>query len=1324
MKTLLFLLASLAVWSQTRPNAVVVLRSSQTALEAWHRFRAQHGDGAFDCFIGAEELTAERLAAARIVFLDHPSPQLLARLKDTAVASFRRGLRIASPTPELVQRGWGLEGDLRLTRRLLPYWDNGGVENMAAFFATLYQEAGGPGGLQIPRPVEVPRMGVYHPDAPRTFPDLASYLTWYRAARPGQGALAVVTFFHTYLKNTDTAYIDAILRALERQGLAAAAVYGWPHHTTAPLYNPPSGDPLSVLLTFTLSLSKPEDRVFLEKQNVHVISLMTTRDSYDTWAKAERGVPPERFASAVAEPERNGATDPIMVATTETASDGISIRTMPIAERVEMAARRARRWVTLRQKPNAEKRLVVLYYNNPPGKGNVGASYLNLAPSLSNVLERLRQEGYRIGVRTPSAAELLDRISRSGRNIEEWAPGELTAMLAQGGVTLLPLARYREWFQRLPQQFQSLVNSRWGPPEKASLMTWTAPDGRKFFVIPGFRFENVFVGPQLLRASFAEYTKVQHSSTLPPHHGYVASYLFYRHHIEADAILHMGRHGTLEWLPGKNIGQAGWDSSEVLLGDLPNVNYYIMDGDGEALQARRRSAAVDISHLTPMLVRTGSSARFEALGNQLKQWESTRETSPSLAAEYGRAALAELHRMDLIKQIPLDLSDEDAALARAAEWLEAMEDAAIPLGLPTLGVAPTLERQREAFHTFQRTALQPEEWKQLGARMGPWNDAIFNGQAVEVPAEITGALRDKLRRVFEDGASWLANLRESAPRELDVLPRVLRGEFLPSGLVGDPLKVPAALPSGRNLHQGDPARMPTPAAWEVGKRLGQELLLSMHAKDGRYPERLSMVLWQGETGRHEGAMEAQALFLMGVAPEWNSRGVVDRLRLIPDSELGRPRVNIVFTASGLYRDGLADKVILLDRAARLAASAGDNAISRQNRTVEAALLARGVAPAEARELAGARVFATAPGAYGLGLSQFVEQSRDKEEPETMAQLYLSKMNYAYTEKTWGGAAPKLLEEQLRGNEMIVHSRSSNLYGAVDNDDVYQWMGGLRTASEAVGAKPKMVINNMRRPGAERIEDARSFIATELHGRNWNPKWIAELQKEGYAGGRLMARSIENLYGWQATAPEAVDATVWKKTYEVYIADEYKLGLREFFDKANPGARQELVSRLLEIDRQGTYRFSSNQRQTLVREYVRLVTQTGVACTANVCGNRRLKEAVLGHARSMAGAALSPDEVARFEKRFRDAANAAPPAPSIQSHSGSAPSIADPYRGMKVSYVKIRQIAEETRRFVEENARLLAGLFAALLASGALLAAVLRRRRPRWPSLALGEMPGD
>jgi cobaltochelatase CobN len=1299
------------------PNAVFVLRNSQIAPVALQAFQAKAGKAACDCVITNETLTAERLKQARFLFLEHPSEEFLERVKPAAVEAIRNGLRVATDVPEVVERAWDTELSLPLLRRLLPYWQNGGDENMLAFFLIAFEAAGGAAGFDIPAPREMPKAGAYHPDATQTFNDLAEYLAWYRKAKPGQGALAAVTFFSSYLHKRDTSFVDALIRELEKEGLAAVGVFGWPTHTLEPVFRTPADDPLKVLLSFTLAISQPGDSQFLEKLNVHTIGLMLSPDSYAEWEKTNRGVRPDRISSSLSDPEQNGATDPLMVATTEPGRDGELARTAPIEERVRMAARRARRWVTLAEKPNREKRLVVLYYNNPPGKGNIGASYLNIAPSIRAILDSLGKDGYGLGSELPSADGILDQLEKSGRNVEAWAPGELTRMIAQGGMTLLSMEQYRKWFNQLPERFRKSVNDRWGSPEAAELMVWKSADGRKFFIIPGIRFGNVFLGPQLMRASAAEYTNVQHSLELPPHHGYVASYVYYRHQFEADAIIHLGRHGTLEWLPGKNAGQAGWDASEVILGDLPNPYYYIVDGDGEAIQARRRSAAVEISHLTPMLARAGEAARFDALSAALDRWEETKESSPLVASEYAAVALAEIERLDLDEQIGVDKTNINETMTRIHDFLHTMEEAPIPLGLPTLGAAPSEDRQRAALETFLGTAFRTDEVKLIRSHLPEWSAAIFDGREPEVRASVP-ALQEKLPKAFAEAKVWLAHLRESPGRELPALLRVLRGEFQPSGPVGDPLGVPDALPTGRNLHQGDSSLIPTKAAWEVGKRLANQLIERHRKEHGKNPERVSMILWMGETGRHQGAMEAQALYLMGVEPEWNARDVVDRLKLIPDEELGRPRVNVLFTASGLYRDGMPEKIIMLDRAARLAASAGDNALSRQNREVMQTLVAGGMSEGEAAEMAGARIFAEAPGAYGFGLSNFVEQSRDKDEPQTMAQLYLTKMNFVYSEKAWGRTVPKLLENQLRGNETILHSRSSNLYGAVDNDDVYQWMGGLRVASETVGAKPELLINNMRRAGEEKIEDARKFIAAELNGRNWNPKWISEMQKEGYSGARVMMNSVEYLYGWQATAPETISPTVWKKTYDVYVADEYELGINRFFETANPAAKQVLVARLLEVDRQGTYQFTPEERTRLVKEYVRLVSQFGVACSANVCGNPRLRSAVLAEARKMSSSEIPREAVDRFVRRFQDAARSTPSTvlPKRQPDSPNVPR-SDLLSKWKVSFVDVANFGSAAKRVVFENPLALAAFFLGIVSIGCVVA--YGKRRPvHWSALHL------
>jgi cobaltochelatase CobN len=1198
---------------------------------------------------------------------------------------------------------------MRLTARLMPYWNNGGEQNMLGFLMVLYNAAGGK-GITIPPPLQMANKGIYHPDAPRLFPTMAEYLAWYRKAKPNQGSLVTVNFFYTYLKDNDTAVVNALIRELEQKGMAAAGVVGSPHSSMAAVFNQPDNDPIHVMMMFTLALAKPDDRSLLEKQNIHVMDLMLTRQTRAEWEITDKGVTPDRITPMLSSPEAYGATEPIMVGTTEGGSKGVPSHLEPIPERVHAAVSRAYRWVTLAEKKNADKRLAVIYYNNPPGKGNIGASYMNLPPSIQAVLQKLKNAGYQAGDSIPSTDEILKLLSTVGHNVENWEPGELDRMARSSKVALVPITEYEKWFQELPEQFQHNVVERWGRPRDAKLMTWTNPSGRRFFVIPGVQLGNIFLGPQVLRASAEEYTNVQHSATLPPHHGYIASFLYYRKVLKVDAMIQMGRHGTLEWLPGKNAGQAGWDTSEVLLGDLPNINYYIMDGDAEAIQARRRGAAVLISHLTPILSRTGFEERFGVLNEALSRWRETHETAPALSAEYAKQAMSELERLGLAKQLSLNELDTDQTMEKAITFLDSVEETPLPLGLATVGQLPSEDRLRTGLKAFVANGFLPDESKLVAPYLQSWSDAIYEERNVVLPANLPDKLREKVSRSLAEGKTWIENLRLSPNRELDELPKVLQAEYLPSGPVGDPLNLPDALPTGRNLNQGDPNLLPTRAAWALGKRMGDELLEHYKKEHGSYPDHISMVLWQGESGRNQGAMEAEALYLMGVQPEWNNRNVVDRLSIIPDNQMTHPRVNIVFTASGLYRDGMAEKMIMLDRAARMAAGAGENALSRQNREVKKALMATGMSVTEAEQAAGARVFSSAPGSYGTGLSNMVEQSRDVEEHATMAALYLAKTNYIYTEKAWGIKITKLLEHQLKGNQIVMHSRSSNLYGAVDNDDVYQAMGGLRLASEAAGAKPDLVVNNLRHAGHEKVEGARDFIATELNARNWNPQWIKEMQKEGYSGAREMMRAGEFLYGWKATAPETVAPEVWQKMYDVYVKDEYKLGLRQFMEKTNPAARQAMLGRLLEVDRQGTYRFTAEERQQMVREYAQNVAHNGLACAANTCGNERFKQEIARQVSRESESQLSRQEQRAFRQAEMRSTHVPKPSPAtpIKTAVQQKPSLPTSLNGYRITYVKVGRVLQDSGRLIEEHFIGFLLLWFLSIGAGVLLGVVRRK----------------
>ncbi len=1206
-------------------RVVIVTRSSQLLPQALERFEATHGKGLIDLHYGDGGTSPLPLAQANITLFYYGGQDVYTRNAVAVRASAKAGGRLLAIPRENADRLIGLPIDASLNQKAIDYWTNGGVENLTGLLALLYQAGGGKKEISLPAVAPLPASGLYHPQSPTPFLTLDDYLRWDAANSrlPKDAPRAAVLIYQANYKNHDLAVFDALIAELEKTGIRAVGVYGWPVHSLKQQLTTAEGQtPFDIFLANNLSFVQSDDAPFLEQLAKPVINIMTSRSTEAEWAASPQGVTADRVATLVANAERVGAIDPLVIGATELDPATKAPRTVPIAERIHMAAARAKRWIALQRKPNAEKRIAILYFNNPPGKGNIGASYLNVAPSLVAMVNQMRNEGFVVGNPMPDEKQLLAMLEGTGRNIEQWAPGELDAMLEKGHVELVSMQQYKTWFAELPKAFQDFVIKGWGKPEDSRLMTVTVNDGRKYFAIPGVRLGNVFLGPQPLRSTFDRANESMHNITVPPPHIYIAAYLWYRKTFRADAIAHLGRHGTLEFLPGKNTGQAGWDSSEVVLGDVPNPYVYIIDGGGESTIARRRSAGVMIGHLTPLSVPAGEQKDNTALRDAARNYEQTKETSPALAEQYRKAILSEAKRLKLDAQLKLDLTNFEETFARVGEFLEATEAGPIPVGVHTLGTLPRDQIQREALGEYLKAAFSPAEEKRLRPQFSKWADLVFDGAAVDLDPDYAPGLKDKIQTALADGRKWIENLRASPAMEMRGWSTVLAGKYLASASTGDPLRTPSSIPSGRNLHDFDPALIPTKAAWEMGKKLGDDMLARFKRERGHVPEKISMVLWYGETIRHQGAMESEALYLMGVEPKWNSRGIVDSFRVIPEAELGRPRIDVVFTIAGIYRDGLADKILLLDKASKLAAAAerGNNAIQRHTDEITKQLTTDGVDATLAAKLASARTFGSAPGDYGAGISKIAKQSKDAGNAAGVADVYTNFMGHAYSADLWGQQNQKAFQQHLTGNEAILHSRSTSVYGVLDNDDFFEFAGGLNVASKAAngGAAPAFYVNDVRRRGRESVEGIQTFIANELNGRYWNPKWIEEMKKGGYAGAREIIDNLENLYGWQMTSAEHMDGTFWQNSYDVYVADKHGLELEKFFEKENPHVRQMMLARMLEVDRQGVHKFSDADRARLVREYVTSVNRVGVSCSANTCGNAKLLDYVRTEAPLISG----------------------------------------------------------------------------------------------------------
>jgi cobaltochelatase CobN len=1151
-------------------------------------------------------------------------------LKSASPRSSRRWMGFPA---EFVNAVWKQPIEEDASARAALYLDQGGVENGVRLLQYLYSIAR-PGALAPEPPLSSPQAGIYHPEAPEVFVDYPSYRTWWqkRMGLDTTPRAVAIPFFSSWLRGRDLALVEALVRKLESAGCLPVAVFGYPLDRLTPLLQEGGRFQPEAVIALNGSLSGPKDADVYASWNVPVFNGLVTRESEKDWQANPKGLPADRIAAQLSFPERAGFAAPTLVATTET-SDAETKSTQPLAAGVDRLVQRALRILALRSKPNSQKRVALIYYNNPPGKGNVGASYLQVFPSLRNILSGLATEGYRAPEPLSDETELRRLIEGNGRNLELWAEGEKARLAATASVVRWPVAEYRRYYDELPAGFRKSVEQTWGLPENSMLMAADCPTGR-CFLIPALRSGNFLLAPQPLRTTFEQASNPDHEKLTPPPHQYVAFYLWLQHVWKADALVHLGRHGTLEWLPEKQTALASEDAPEILLGDLPNFNIYVMDGGGEAIQAKRRGSAVLISHLTPMIWRAGGRADFEKLHQSFHELMDKGDVlSPTLLAEYERVTRAEVIRLGLDKQLQLETNSDWKAMAPALHrFLHEIEDSPVPAGLPVFGQSPREDQVRDGVAAYLFASFPREMHDEIESSVPEWAEALCAGREINV-AGVRDEVSTVLSRAAGELPAWIQAIRDGGRSELGGLARALRGDYVPSRLLGDPLRKPEALPTGANLHAVDSARIPTDASWRVGQKMAQEFLDRYRETHGVLPKRVSVVLWYGETERQQGAMESMAMALLGVTPVWNPQGIVDDLRLTDRQELGRDRVDVVFTVSGNYRDGFADKLQLLDRAVRLAASAPDGVLAERNRQLAAQLEGGGLASEEAARQSEYRIFSAKPGAYGVGIQPVVEKSGGGDSAANIAALYISNMAFGYSGEHWGAPAESALRANLATVDAVQFSRSSNVYGTLDNDDTYQYLGGLRTAVEQLAKHaPDVYLHNLRRPGEERMTALREWLAVELQSRQFNPKWIEEMQHSGYAGAREISREVEHLYGFQKTAPDHLSAATWQTVMDVFVKDNYRLGLQHFFQDQNPHARQTLIARLLEVDRQQIYRFAPADRRLLLTEYARSLERNGAACSAQVCGNVALRRHVAAELRRSG----EPAAAAKLEAAFRNA----------------------------------------------------------------------------------------
>lgn len=1163
--------------------------------------------------------------------------------------------------------------DDRLAGRLHAYYVNGGRANFDAMMRTLAAERFGlREDPSIPPPAIFPKAAYYHPRLPGVItvsPDEAL-----RVSGSDGTPVIGVAIHQAYVSGLDSAFIDDLIARIEARHARALVFYGpvMDADGITRMAAPGGKRIVDVLINGQIMLNPQGRKAEFEALGVPVLQVMPYRkgDAAD-YAADPHGISLTDTPFYLVQPELAGAIDPMLAAATARRDGAI----VSLPAQLDAVAGKAIALTRLQRIPNADKRVAILFYNYPPGEKNLSASFLNLPKSLAGTLAALRAAGYR----TDAADESTLQRDLGALLAPFYRAGTLQPLLDSDRAAWMPMSRYRAWYDAQPADFRAAVAARWGEPEQSSMAA--ARNGEAGFVIPRLQLGNVALMPVPPRGERSEPDEkaLYHSTKTPLNHFYMAAYLWARQ--DRDALVHYGTHGTQEWTPGKERALAVTDQPYLVLGDVPVIYPYIVDDVGEAIQAKRRGRAVIVSHQTPPFRPAGLHTDLTHLHDQLHAY---------LAQDDG--AVKDALAADILARSRSMHVFEDMG------WTEARARAGFPAYLDALHIhlhelASTL--QPYGLHTFGQSQDTGLRLYTTMAMLGKdWLRRVFPDEPEELFAvdyaqlAQTAPYRMVHRYVVEQAPLELLadpNQRDDMQRarrlyaSLDAAPEIeglltgLAGRHLAAGTGGDPVRSPDALPTGRNLYGFDPSKVPSREAWKAGQAAAEAMIADWRQRNGQWPRKLAFSLWSVETMRHQGMLEAQAMAVLGVRPKWDDGGRMVGVQAIPASELGRPRVDVVLSATGLYRDHFPNLMKWLAEAVKLAAAQPEpgNVVALNTRSVRARLATLGVPQDRLDALAVTRIFASESGNYGTGLNDVTLASdtfgSGKRADAKLANLYLSRMQYAYgpDEQHWGEALPQvnLYAENLKGVDGALLARSSNLYGMLTTDDPFQYLGGIGLAvRHLTGKAPELLISNLRDARNAKTETAAGFLATELRTRYFHPGWIEGMKAEGYSGALNVLDTVNNFWGWTAVSPEIVRDDQWTEFAEVYVNDRHKLGLNEWFERNAPQAQAQIIERMLEAARKDYWHADAALLKTLAQRYDALARQHGIH--SNNRQFQAYREALAGTSAGYGAEASA----APVQPRTRPASPPAPAAATTRPDARLAapsPQPAQPVQGMKL-----------------------------------------------------------
>lgn len=1093
-------------------------------------------------------------------------------------------------------------------------------------------------GYGFEPPAALPESGVYHPACADQV-TLEHYLrSHWQAGRPSVGVL----FYRTHWMSGNRDFVDALITEVEQQGCNVLPIFCYslrgpdgPPTAFRELILDAAGQARVDALISTLSYSMGVLTVngatiaegwsveFLDTLNVPIVQAVACTSSQAEWEESDAGLTPLDTAMTVAIPEFDGRIISVPMSFKEAVEEDSTVgsvvtKYVPVADRIQAVVGLAARLARLRRGDNASKRVAILFSSYPTKAARIGnAVGLDSPASVMHLLHALRQAGYDLGPAPlpPDSDGLMQALIASGTYDTEF----LTEEQLQGAVGHIKEADYRQWQSHWPASVQSALREAWGEAPG----TLYRQNGA--VAVAGLQFGNVFLGIQPPRGFGENPIAIYHHPDLVPSHHYLGLYHWLRHEFKAEAIVHMGKHGTLEWLPGKGIGLSAACYPDVALGDMPLIYPFIINDPGEGTQAKRRAHAIVVDHLIPAMMRAevyNDIARLEQLMDEYYQVQTLDPSKlPAIQAQiWSLIVQANLHHDLHATEAPDDFND---FLLHVDGYLCELKDAQIRDGLHTLGQTPTGEQHLGLVLAMLRldngtvlglrSALARYaglEYRDILETPGARYTGILPAclASADAPAHTHSDVLDRLehtaRQLLEQLAmqAWAPaavpdlvarqlggpdaevcrTLRfacevivprlERTPEEIGNILRALQGEYVPAGPSGAPTRGLAhVLPTGRNFYSVDPKTLPSPIAYQVGTELARVLLEKYLAEEGTYPESVGIVVWGTSAMRTHGDDIAEVLALLGVRPVWQteSRRVTD-IEVIPLAELGHPRVDVTLRISGFFRDAFPNLVHLVDTAIRTVAEIDEpleqNFVRKHYLADRAAYRAAGVEDTASHSRSLYRVFGSKPGTYGAGILPLLD-ARNWRSDQDLAEVYMAWGGYAYTQESYGAEASQEFKTRFAEMAIAVKNQDNREHDIFDSDDYMQYHGGMvATVRALTGRNPKAYFGDSSDPSRSRVRDLEDETRRVFRTRVVNPKWIASMQRHGYKGAFEMAATVDYLFGYDATAHVVQD---WMYTE---LTDQYVLDaqVQQFFREKNPWALRNIIERLMEAVQRGLW----------------------------------------------------------------------------------------------------------------------------------------------------------